>query len=294
VPQTVLLGDRCVGLSQPVYIVAEIGLNHNGQVDLARRLIDTARIANCDAVKFQKRTVELCVPEDQRDVRRDTPWGVLTYLEYRKRLEFDLDAYRQIDQHCRLQGMAWFASVWDRSSIDFLEGFAPIAYKVPSALITDDELLRAVRDTGRPLFVSTGMSTIEEIRHAVGILGTDNLILMHTTSSYPCRADELNLRMLFTLREEFDCPVGYSGHEVGLQATYAAVAIGACVVERHVTLDRAMWGSDQAASIEPWGLMRLVRDVRVIEQAMGDGTKRVYPSELAARTRLRGTRAGPE
>jgi N-acetylneuraminate synthase len=277
-----------------VYIVAEIGLNHNGQVDLARRLIDTARIANCDAVKFQKRTVELCVPEDQRDLRRETPWGVLTYLEYRKRLEFDLDAYRLIDQHCRLQGMAWFASVWDQPSIDFLEDFAPIAYKVPSALITDDDLLRALRDTGRPLFVSTGMSTIEEIRHAVGILGTDNLILMHTTSSYPCPPNELNLRMLLTLREEFGCPVGYSGHEVGLQATYAAVAIGACVVERHVTLDRAMWGSDQAASIEPWGLMRLVRDVRVIEQAMGDGTKRVYPSELAARTRLRRARTGPE
>lgn len=284
---TVRIGNRLVGRGCPTYVIGEIGLNHNGQIELARKLIDTARVAECDAVKFQKRTPELCVPPDQQQIPRDTPWGVLTYLAYRQRLEFSAAAYREIDGYCRAGHMTWFASAWDLASVDFLESFAPVAYKIPSAHLTNHALLKAVRATGRPLLLSTGMSTMDEIHGAVDVVGIDDLVLMHATSTYPCSPDELNLRMIVTLQETFPCPVGYSGHEVGLQTTCAAVVLGACVVERHITLDRAMWGSDQAASVEPGGLMRLVRDIRVIERALGDGTKRVYASELPARARLR-------
>lgn len=290
-PKTVKLGNREVGPGLPTYVIGEIGLNHNGQLDLARKLIDAAHVAECDAVKFQKRTPDLCVPTDQRELLRETPWGLITYFDYRTRIEFGSEEYRDIDRYCQARGITWFASVWDSVSIEFLEQFAPVAYKVPSAVLTNDSLLRDVKATRRPVLLSTGMSTMDEIHRAVNILGTDNLILMHATSTYPCRPDELNLRMLTTLQRTFDCPIGYSGHEVGLQTTCAAVVLGACVVERHITLDRAMWGSDQAASIEPSGLMRLVRDIRVIERALGDGVKQVYDSELAARKRLRPTSA---
>jgi N-acetylneuraminate synthase len=284
---TVALGERRVGAGEPVYIVGEIGINHNGDLDLAKRLVDAARLAGCDAVKLQKRTPELCVPEDQRDLPRETPWGVMTYLEYRRRLELGRADYDRLDAYCRAQRITWFASVWDEPSVEFLEPYAPVAYKVPSALLTDHQVLRRVRATGRPLILSTGMSTLEQIRRAVEVAGEDDLVLLHATSAYPCAPEELNLRMIETLGREFRCPVGYSGHEVGLQTTYAAVSLGAALVERHITLDRAMWGSDQAASVEPWGLMRLVRDVRVIERAMGDGVKRVYPSEAPAVAKLR-------
>jgi N-acetylneuraminate synthase len=285
--ESVSIAGRTVGHDQPVYVVGEIGLNHNGDLELARKLIDVARLAGCDAVKFQKRTPELCVPEAQRDIQRETPWGVMSYLDYRYRVEFDDEQYREIDDYCRTQGMTWFASVWDTESIDFLERFEPAAYKVPSALLTDLEVIGRLRDLGRPIILSSGMSTMEEIRRGVDAAGQDNLILLHATSTYPCAPDELNLRMIETLRREFDCPIGYSGHEVGLQTTYAAVILGACVVERHITLDRAMWGTDQAASVEPGGLMRLVRDIRVIERAMGDGVKQVYASEESSRAKLR-------
>lgn len=285
--QTVQIGDRLVGEGQPVYIVAEIGINHNGDVDIAKRLIDAAKLAGCDAVKFQKRTPELCVPPEQRNIPRETPWGLITYMEYRYKVEFGYEQYAEIDRYCKQQGMAWFASCWDIPSVDFIEQFDPPCYKVASASLTDDELLLRLNATGKPILLSTGMSTMDEIRHAVSLLDHDRLIIMHSTSTYPCPPNELNLRMIQTLKREFGLPVGYSGHEVGLQTTYAAVVLGACVVERHITLDRAMWGSDQAASVEPGGFMRLVRDIRVIEQALGDGVKRVYESELAARAKLR-------
>lgn len=285
----VKIGERWVGSGEPAYVVAEIGINHNGDLEIAKRLIDVAAQAGCDAVKFQKRTPELCVPAAQRDLRRETPWGEMSYLEYRERVEFDRDAYVAIDAHCRARGLHWFASCWDEPSVDFLESFEPVCYKIASASIVNEPLLRKHVATGRPIILSTGMSTMEEIRRAVSLCDPERLLIAHSTSAYPCRPEELNLRMILALAAEFDCPVGYSGHEVGLQTTCAAVVLGATFVERHVTLDRAMWGSDQAASVEPGGLARLVRDIRVIESALGDGVKRVYESEMAARKRLRGS-----
>ena len=287
------VGGRAVGVGEPCYLVAEIGINHNGDVAVAKRLIDVAADAGCDAVKFQKRTPELCVPAEQRDVMRETPWGFMTYMDYRHRVEFGEDEYREIDEHTKIRGLHWFASPWDESSVDFLERFEPVMYKVASACLTDDSLLRRIDATGRPVVLSTGMSTMDEIRHAVGLLSRDRLLLAHATSSYPAKAEELNLRMIRTLRDEFDVPVGYSGHETGLQTSLAARVLGARFIERHITLDRAMWGSDHAASLEPPGLERLVRDVRVIERALGDGVKRVYDSELPVRAKLRRAAADP-
>lgn len=282
------IGTRKVGDGHPAYLVAEIGINHNGDLEIARKLIDAAVLAGCDAVKFQKRTPEVCVPESQRQEVRETPWGTMTYMEYRERLEFGRQEYAEIDRYCREKGIAWFASCWDAPSVDFIEAFEPVCYKVASASLTDDDLLRHTNAQGRPVILSTGMSTMEEIRHAVDLLDLDRLVITHSTSSYPCAPSDLNLRMIETLAREYACPIGYSGHEVGLQTTIAAVVLGAAVVERHITLDRAMWGSDQAASVEPWGMMRLVRDIRVVEEALGDGEKRVYESELPLLERLRG------
>lgn len=287
-PRILSIGERLVGEGQPAYITAEIGINHNGDIDIAKRLIDAAVLAGCDAVKFQTRTPELCVPPEQRDVMRQTPWGLMTYMDYRKRVEFGQAEYAEIDKYCKEQDIAWFASCWDKPSVDFIEQFDPPCYKIASASLTDDPLLRHIHDTGRVVVLSTGMSTMEEIRHAVSLLGQERLLIAHCTSAYPCPPEELNLRMIQTLQREFDSPIGYSGHEVGLQTTYAAVVLGACFVERHITLDRAMWGSDQAASVEPQGFARLVRDIRVIEAAMGDGKKRVYDSERPIRAKLRG------
>ena len=282
------IGGRPIGEGYPVYIIAEIGINHNGDLDLAKRLIDAAVLAGCDAVKFQKRTPELCVPPEQRGVMRETPWGLITYMEYRHRVEFGQSEYAEINRYCKERKIDWFASCWDEPSVDFIESFEPVCYKIASASLTNDKLLRYINAKGRPMILSTGMSTMEEIRHAVSILDQERLLIAHCTSTYPCPPEELNLRMIRTLHSEFNCPIGYSGHEVGLQTSYAAVALGASFIERHITLDRAMWGSDQAASVEPWGLMRLVRDIRVIEKALGDGIKRVYESELPSRVKLRG------
>jgi N-acetylneuraminate synthase len=282
------LGDRVVGSGNPVYITGEIGINHNGDLANAIALIDQAADAGCDAVKFQKRTPEVCTPRDQWDVERDTPWGRMCYIDYRHRVEFGVEEYVAIDEHAKRRGIAWFASPWDIESVDFLEGFDVPAHKVASACLTDDELLRRLRATGRTVVLSTGMSTMRQIRHAVEVLGSDNIILCHATSTYPAQAKELNLKMIYTLQSEFpNVPIGYSGHETGLQTTLAAVAMGATFVERHITLDRSMWGSDQAASVEPQGLARLVRDVRVISEAMGDGVKQIYDGERTAMKKLR-------
>jgi N-acetylneuraminate synthase len=286
-PKAVQVGERWVGQGYPVLIIAEIGINHNGILQIAKRLVDVAFMAGCDAVKFQKRTPEKAVPPEYQNVMRETPWGIISYLEYRRMVEFGFKEYEEINQYCKEKGILWFASCWDEDSVDFIEQFSPPCYKVASASLTDAALLRKIKATGRPMILSTGMSTLEEIEAAVDLLGTDKLLIAHSTSTYPCPPEELNLRMIQTLQAKFDCPIGYSGHEVGLQTTYAAVTLGASFVERHITLDRAMWGSDQAASVEPSGMIRLVRDIRVIERAMGDGQKRVYDSELKAREKLR-------
>ncbi|MBI5807252.1 MAG: N-acetylneuraminate synthase family protein [Ignavibacteriales bacterium] len=284
----VKIGNRFVGDGEPVYIIAEIGINHNGSLDLAKKLIDSAVLSGCDAVKFQKRTPELCVPKDQWNIERDTPWGRMTYLEYRYKVEFGFEEYFEIDSYCKSKGIDWFASPWDIESVSFLEKFNPIAYKIPSACLTDYQLLKKVSSTGRPIILSTGMSTIEEVKDAVSVLGKENLLLAQATSTYPCKVDELNLNVIKTYKEMFpEIPIGYSGHETGLAPTLAAVALGATFVERHITLDRAMWGTDQAASVEIVGFQRLVKDIRDIEKALGDGIKKVYPSEENSLKKLR-------
>jgi N-acetylneuraminate synthase len=281
------IGNSLIGNGHPAYIVAEIGINHNGDMGITKRLIDAACHAGCDAVKFQKRTPELCVSPEQRNVMRDTPWGYISYMEYRHKVEFGIEEYQEIDRYCRERGIAWFASPWDEPSVDFMEQFNPPCHKIPSAALTDTNLLQHLRETGRPLILSTGMSTMQQIRNAISTLDPEKLIITHSTSAYPCSPLELNLRMIETLRREFDCPIGYSGHEVGLVTTVVAVALGACLVERHITLDRAMWGTDQAASVEPHGFERLVKYIRVVEEALGDGKKQVYESELPIIKKLR-------
>lgn len=284
---SVKIGNRTIGRGRPCYIIGEIGINHNGDLDIAKKLIEVAAKAGCDAVKFQKRTPELSVPVDQRNVMRETPWGTMTYLDYRYKVEFEEPEYRAIDTLCRELKIHWFASPWDEPSVDFLEKFDPLTFKVASASLTDASLLKQIGKTGRPVILSSGMSTMDQIDMGVSQFPVERLLLAHTTSAYPCEPEELNLRMIQTLQRRYECPIGYSGHERGLQTTVAAAAMGATFVERHITLDRAMWGSDQAASVEPQGLERLVRDIRVIEKAMGDGVKKVYDSELPIIKRLR-------
>ncbi|MGA1823353.1 MAG: N-acetylneuraminate synthase family protein [bacterium] len=286
-PNIIEIGGRPVGEGCSAYITAEIGINHNGDLNIAKKLIDSAVLAGCDAVKFQKRTPELCVPPEQKNLVRETPWGHMTYLDYRHKLELDWDEYAEIDRYCKEREITWFASCWDIPSVDFMEQFNPVCYKIASACLTDDQLLKYCSSKNRIMIISTGMSTIEQIRHAVSLLNSERLLIAHCTSSYPCKPEELNLSMIQTLKKEFPCPIGYSGHEVGLQTTCAAVLVGACFIERHITLDRAMWGSDQAASVEPPGLMRLVRDIRITEKAMGSGEKQIYQSELPLLERLR-------
>jgi N-acetylneuraminate synthase len=281
-------GNRLVGDGCSAYVIAEIGINHNGDLDIAKQMIDAAVHAGADAVKFQKRTPEVCTPLEQQKQMRETPWGYITYLDYRYKVEFNEGQYCEIDDYCREKGIAWLASVWDEPSVDFLKRFETPAYKIPSASLTDHNLIRYVRAAGKPLILSTGMSTMEQIHRAVDVAGDDNLVIMHCTSTYPCEPDELNLKMVQTLRSEFpNVPIGYSGHEVGLVPSAIAVAFGACMVERHLTLDRAMWGSDQAASVEPGGFERLVKYIRVTEASLGDGVKRVYESERSSMRKLR-------
>lgn len=269
-------------------MVAEIGINHNGCLDTAKKLIDGAVVAGCDAVKFQKRTPELCVPRAQWGVERETPWGRMAYIDYRHKLEFGREDFARIDRYCRERGIHWFASCWDEEAVAFIDAFDVPCFKAASASLTDLRLLKRMRATGRPLMISTGMSTLAQIDAAVDAVGRDDLLIAHSTSAYPCPVEALNLRMLHTLKARFGpCPIGYSGHETGLAPTWAAVALGAAFVERHITLDRAMWGSDQAASVEIAGLMRLVANIRDIESALGDGIKRVYDSELPAMRKLR-------
>lgn len=285
--RTVRIGNRLVGEGQPCFVIAEIGINHNGDLQLAKRLIDAAKDCGADAVKFQKRTVEVVYTPEELARPRESPFGT-TNGALKHGLEFGYEQYREIDAYCRGKGILWFASCWDEASVDFLEQFSPPCYKIASACLTDDRLLRHHHKMGRPVIMSTGMSTMDQIRHAARVLDTDDLILLHCTSTYPSTPEELNLKTIRTLMTEFpNHPIGYSGHEVGLQTSVAAAALGACVVERHITLDRAMWGSDHAASVEPQGFQRMVRDIRAVEAALGDGVKRVYEGERPIMSKLR-------
>jgi len=282
------IGNKLVGDGHSAYVIAEAGINHNGDMGITRQMIDAAVHAGADAVKFQKRTPEVCTPLDQQKQMRETPWGYITYLDYRYKVEFNKEQYSEIDRYCREKGIDWMVSVWDEPSVDFMEKFDTPAYKVPSASLTDHNLLNYVRKTGRPVIISSGMSTMEQIKRGVEVVGADNLVIMHCTSTYPCEPEELNLNMIKTLRSEFpNNPIGYSGHEVGLVPSAIAVAFGACMIERHLTLDRAMWGSDQAASVEPGGFERLVKYIRVTEASLGDGVKKVYESEKGSMKKLR-------
>jgi N-acetylneuraminate synthase len=288
--KTVRVGDKSIGQDQPCFVVAEIGINHNGDIDLAKRLISVAVAAGCDAVKFQKRTVEVVYTVEELAKPRENPFGP-TNGDLKFGLEFEREEYEEIDAFCKSVKMQWFGSPWDEASVDFLEQFAVPVHKIASASLTDDNLLRHIRKTGKPIILSTGMSTYAEIDHAVEVLGKENLILMHTTSTYPANYDELNLRAIPTMIERYGVPVGYSGHETGIPTSVCAAAIGACCVERHITMDRAMWGSDQAASLEPNGVSRLVRDIRLWELSKGDGVKRVYEREVPIIKKL--GRVGP-
>ena len=283
----VSVGKKAIGAGEPVYIIAEIGINHNGDIEIAKQLMDVAVETGCDAVKFQKRTPEICVPEEQKSIPRDTPWGTMSYFDYKKRIEFEQSEFEQIDAYAKKIGIDWFASPWDVPSVDFLESFNVPCQKIASACLTDSELLSAVNKTKSTTILSTGMSSIEEIDKAVSLLNNVPLAIAQATSTYPAEASELNLRAIQTFAEKYKVPVGYSGHERGLQVTIAAVALGATFVERHITLDRSMWGTDHSASLEPEGLKKLVRDIRIIELALGDGKKKVYASEIPIRAKLR-------
>jgi N-acetylneuraminate synthase len=283
---TVKIGNKLVGAGQPCYVIAEIGINHNGDVDLAKRLISVAVAAGCDAVKFQKRTVDVVYTATELATPRPNPFGT-TNGDLKNGLEFDYEDFAEIDAFCKSVKIPWFVSPWDEGSVDFMEQFNTPVYKIASASLTDDNLLKHVRKTGKPIIASTGMSTYDEIDHAVAVLGTDDLILMHTTSTYPAKYEQLNLRAIPTMAERYHLPIGYSGHETGIPTSVAASVLGACCVERHITMDRAMWGSDQAASLEPNGISRLVRDIRLCEQSMGDGIKRVYDEEIPVMKKLR-------
>lgn len=286
VRKTIKIGDTLVGDDRPCYIIAEIGINHNGSVDIAKKLVDVAAESGCNAVKFQKRTVDVVYTKEELEKRRDSPFG-LTNGDLKRGLEFGMQQYREIDAYCKEKGMIWFASCWDEESLDFMKKFDLPCYKIASASITDDSLLRYHRKENKPIILSTGMSDMVIIEHAVNVLKEDNLLIMHCTSTYPSKAEELNLRGIETLKKRFNVPIGYSGHEVGLYTTFAAAVLGACCIERHITLDRAMWGSDQAASVEPQGMKRLVADIRNWELAKGDGDIRIYDSEVPIMKKLR-------
>jgi N-acetylneuraminate synthase len=282
----VLLGERLVGDGHPCFVLAEIGINHNGDTQVAQKLIDVASFAGCEAVKFQKRTVDVVYTPEELAKPRESPFGE-TNGDLKRGLELGQAEYEQIDEYCRKKPIAWTASGWDEASVDFIDQFNPPFYKIASASLTDDALLRHTRAKGKPIVLSTGMSTLDQIDHAVEVLGKENLVILHCCSTYPAQYAELNLRVIPAFRERYGVPIGYSGHETGIASSVAAAALGACLVERHITLDRSLWGSDHAASLEPNGIMRVVRDIRLVEAALGDGVKSVVPSEIPIMKKLR-------
>ena len=282
----VRVGNILVGDNQPCFIIAEIGINHNGSLKDAKRLIDMAVSNGCNAVKFQKRTVDVVYSKEELERPRPNVFGE-TNGDLKRGLEFGLEEYKEIDEYCKQKHIMWFASCWDKGSVDFIDQFNPPCYKIASASLTDDELLKYTKSKGKPILLSTGMSTMEEIEHAIDILGEENTIIYHCTATYPANSDEINLNCIKTLKEKFSCPVGYSGHERGIAPSILAVAVGACSVERHITLDRTNWGSDQAASLETPGLFHMVRDIRQVPILLSDGKKVVYEREIPIKKKLR-------
>ncbi len=255
------------------YIIAEIGINHNGSLETAKKLIDIAALSGCDAVKFQKRNPDVCVPEHQKSKMRETPWGTMTYLDYKYKVEFEKEEYDEIDRYCREKGVQWSASPWDIDSLKFLMEYDIPWLKIPSAMITNEKLMKACAATGKKIIFSVGMSTLGEADQAVKWLEGSEIVMLHCNSTYPAPLEDLNLSCIKTLKERYDCEIGYSGHEFRLGTTVAAVYLGATYLERHITLDRTMWGSDHMASVEPQGLIKLVKGVRELEIAYGDGIK---------------------
>ena len=278
-------------MKKNIYIIAEIGINHNGDMSIAKKLIDIAKVAGCDVVKFQKRNPDVCVPEHQKTVMRDTPWGKMTYLDYKYKVEFNQNQYDEIDIYCKEKDIKWSASPWDIDSLDFLNQYDIPFIKIPSALLTDLELIKESVKTGKKIIISTGMSTIEEIDNAVDTIKKVNAeaqyAILHCNSTYPAPNNELNLNCIKTLKDKYKCEVGYSGHEFGLTTTIASVCLGATIIERHITLDRTMWGTDQMCSVEPQGLIKLVRGIKELNKALGDGKKIVTETEKPIREKLR-------
>ena len=270
------------------YIIAEIGINHNGDIDKAKVLIDIAATAGCDVVKFQKRNPDICVPEHQKKIKRKTPWGEMTYLDYKYKVEFGKEEYDEIDRYCKEKNIDWTTSVWDIDSLKFMIDYDVPFLKIPSALLTDYNLIKMSCSLfGKKLILSTGMSTIDEIDGAVNAISGCDFVLLHCNSSYPAPVKDLNLNCITTLKERYNCEVGYSGHEYGLPTTVAAVGLGATVIERHITLDRNMWGTDHLCSIEPQGLIKLVKYIRELEIALGDGVKNITEGEIIIKDKLR-------
>ena len=284
------IGHRIIGDNHPPVVIAEIGINHNGDLTIAKRLIDIAALSGCDAVKFQKRNPDVCVPEHQKNVMRDTPWGTMTYLEYKYKVEFGKTEYDEIDRYCKEKGIAWSASPWDLDSLEFLNQYDLPFIKLPSAMLTNYELIEACAKSGKRVILSTGMSTEEEIDTAVNTIKcfTSNFAILHCNSTYPAPLNELNLSTIKTLKDKYDCEIGYSGHEFRIGTTVASVYLGATIIERHITLDRTMWGTDHLSSVEPQGLIKLVKGIRELEEAFGDGVIQVTESEKIIRNKLRG------
>lgn len=282
----VKIADKVVGDGHPCFTIAEIGINHNGDVKIAKKLIDIAVMTGCDAVKFQKRTIDVVYSPEELAKERPSVFGN-TNGDLKRGLEFGFNEYAQIDEYCKSKNIIWFASCWDEGAVDFIEQFDPPCYKIASATLTDDNLLKHTKAKGKPVLLSTGMSTMEQVEHAVEILGDDNLVIYHCTSTYPSENVEINLKGIETFRKKFDCPIGFSGHERGVIPSVLSVAMGANSVERHITVDRTLWGSDHAASLEAHGLFIMIRDIRQVPVLIGDGVKRVYESELPIIKKLR-------
>lgn len=283
----VCIKGRKIGAGQPCYIIAEIGINHNGDINVAKKLIKEAKAAGCDAVKFQKRTVDVVYTKDELEKLRENPFGPANG-DLKRGLEFSKEKYAEIDKYCKELGIAWFASPWDEASVDFLEEFDTPCYKIASASLTDDGLLKHIKSKNKPIIMSVGMSSETEVEHAVNVLGQENLILLHTVSTYPAKDENVNLKAIKTLEVKYsDIPIGYSGHEPKEAISLAAVAMGACIIERHFTLDKNMWGSDQKASIEPQEMKHLIEDIRCIESAMGTGKIECIEDEIPVKEKLR-------
>tara|TARA_X000001036_G_C20663856_1_gene799993 strand:- start:385 stop:1230 length:846 start_codon:yes stop_codon:yes gene_type:complete len=280
-----------MSLNNKIYVIAEIGINHNGSLEIAKQLIDIAKVAGCDVVKFQKRNPDVCVPEHQKKIMRDTPWGKMTYLDYKYKVEFNKSDYDEIDEYCKSKDIHWSASPWDIDSLNFLIEYDIPFIKIPSALLTNLELIKESAKKSKELIISTGMSTMKEVDLAVDAIKNANsnckYSILHCNSTYPAPIEDLNLKCIQTLEKKYNCPVGYSGHEFGLTTTIASICMGATIIERHITLDRTMWGTDQMCSVEPQGLIKLVRGIKELSLAIGDGEKRVTEKEKEIRKKLR-------